>query len=98
MYVIQSVTTAYEVDFSGSEQIAFDLSRKNVASNLQGLKKTLFIFFHICFFHLLLLTNGNFLPNFKKKNIFLYLVLQADVLCPISIRECYGIWPNKNIP
>lgn len=47
---IQAVTTAYEVYFSDTEQIAFDLSRKNAASNLQGLKKTLFIFFHI-FFH-----------------------------------------------
>lgn len=52
MYVIHAVTTAYEVYFSDTEQMAFDLSRKNVASNLQGLKQPLFPFFHICFFHL----------------------------------------------
>lgn len=69
MYVIQAETTAYEVYFSDGEQIAFDLSRKNVASNLQGLKQPLFISFCICFFHLQLLTNGHFLPNFKIKYI-----------------------------
>lgn len=65
---IQAVKTAYEVYFSDSEQIAFDLSRKNVASNLQGLKQPLFISLHICFFHLLL-KNGHFLPKFKRKYI-----------------------------
>lgn len=44
MHVVQAVTTAYGVYFSVSEQIACALSRKNVATNLQGLKNSLWLY------------------------------------------------------
>lgn len=65
MHVMQAVTTAHGVYFSVSEQIVCDLLRKNVASNLQGLKHSL------CLYHS---TYASSTSSFLQMVIFLHIL------------------------